>query len=291
MLHSVLTDPEFADNKLWIVTPTPGDYRLLGPYGERLTPARWSVLTDGLSLANQFRTSINTLRHARDGHWRIRTDDVSGQIEMSRQRARSVATLTQNTLTHPEYSGEVDLWLMAIAHVPELICEPGIIPISDQPSLKQMTHLWFSWREQLLARKIEDRVGPWGDCALTMASVYAQNQATRQVIQYEVTTSDNRAFYPVGFWYKNLPEGSFLGVADNSATVYGVPFCQVGEGWRSLTFDILPRFRQFILSAPNPLVDKDPAHWKIYMATWGTFTNGAARIVSRWRSFNLEYET
>lgn len=289
MLHSVLTDPEFTDNKLYIVTPTPGEYRLLGPYGETATQARWSVLTDGLLLSNQFRTSINTLGYGHDGSWRIRTGDVSGQVEMRRRNGHSVATLTQNTLKTDAYIGEVDLWLMAIAPLPELIPQPGIIDFDKQPSLAEMRALRFGWRERLIARESKPRVGPWGDCALMMSSVYVKNTQTGQTLQYEVVTSDNRAFYPYGFWYADLPEAVFVGMADNSETVYGLPYCQIGQE-RDVDFDILPRLRGSIEGCPNPAIDRDLANWKILMATWGTFTNGAAHITSRWSHLNLEYD-
>lgn len=287
MALSLLTDPGFTDNRLFIVTPTPGNYRLQGPYGEMPTSTRWPVLTDGLLLSNQFRTSINTLGSARDGAWRIRTDDVSGQVEMDRVKGRSIATLTQNTLKTPAYTGEVDLWLMAIAPVPGLIEQPGVIDFDSQPSIAEMHSLRFSWRESLLARESKPRVGPWGDCALMMSSVYAKNTQTGQTLQYELVTSDNRAFYPYGFWYANPPEGGFLGVADNAETVYAFPYCQIGQE-RDVDFDILSRLRGSIENCPNPNVDRNLKNWQILMATWGTFTNGAAKIVTRWSNMRLD---
>lgn len=290
MLLSLLTDPGFTDNRLYVVTPTPGNYQLLGPYGEQQTRARWSVLTDGLLPTNQFRTIINNLGYSvRDGRWRIRTDDVSGQIEMDRVERRSIATLTQNTLKTAAYTGEVDLWLMAITHIPGLVSQPGIIDFGEQPTIADMRALWFSWHEALIARESKPRVGPWGDCALMMCSVYAKNVKTGQTLQYEVVTGDNRAFYPYGFWFANLPDGAFMGIADSAEPVYAFPYCQVGEE-RDVHFDILSRLRGSIENCPNPNVDRELKNWKILMATWGTFTHGAARIVSRWSNMRLECE-
>lgn len=286
---SLLTDPGFADNRLYIARPLEaGPYQLLGPYGERATPARWVILTDGIGVDRQFRTVINNLGGRTDGDWRIRNTFVNGQVVVERDNRRTSLQLTQDTFEDAAYGcGEVDLFVMAIALVPGLITEPGIIPFSDQPSLAEMTNLTFTWRERLVSRTIGRRCAPLLDAALTMGSVYFKNTTTDQTFQYQVVTSDARFLLFEGSYFANLPGGEFVGVADNSATVYGLPYLQRANRKRTVQIDILPRVLTLLAAIPNVNVDKDPRHWYTLMTANGSYTNGKAKIVSTWSDINL----
>jgi len=282
----LLVDPGLTDNRLCLLSPIEaGPYQLRGPYGEKWTPARWILLTDGIGADHQFRLTIDNLGDPSDGIWRIDNNSTSGEVIVGRRGGRTSLVLSQDSSDDTKYGcDEVDLFVMAIAPV---VPESGVIPFSEQPSLAEMTALKFTWKESLLAREIGQRCAAGRDAALTMGSVYFKNIFTDQTLQYQIVTSDARSLLPVGSYYVNLPAGEFVGVADNSATVYGLPYLKPNARKRVVQIDILSRVLAVLAAIPNANVDKDPHHWYTLMTSNGSYVNGSAEIISTVSDINL----
>lgn len=294
---SLLQDPRLEDNKIYIATPTPGDYYLRGPYGIKGDTARWAVLTDGIGLDHQMHCYVN-VKSKREGHWSLSNNIKSATIDVAAMNGGSVYSLTLNT-TNSRYYGcdETDLLLMAITPIPGLVREPGIIPMDEQPSLADMQGLIMAWTERLHSTITLKRCDPGMDVAILMGSIYLKNQITNQTLQYEIVTYDSRDMRFNASLFANT--GEFVGIAD-SLHVYGGQYVPPGSVHR-VSIDVLSRLRTFIRSnaqsmttwepslktwkhgqdrglIPPPQFDPNLSHWKVLMASWGPFTNGSAAI-------------
>lgn len=309
---SLLTDPGLTDSKLHIITPTPDDYWLRGPYGILGDHARWAMLTDGIGMMHQMDTHIvpSDIR----GGW-LMCNDIESAVIQAKKRTQGTQTRTRYTLTldtrNEEYGcDETDLLLCAIGPVPNLIREPGIISMDEQPSLAEMQSLTCSWWESLFSSKTGQRCKPGYDMSILMGSIYVKNTETGQVLQYEVVTYDSRDMRFNASLFVNT--GTFVGIADSVHVYREIPYLDKGES-RVVSVDLLPRLRAFLtagsarsmiawqpsyksptvtraLTIAAPQFDPDLAHWKVLMASWGPFVNGSARVVSQLENIQLKAE-
>lgn len=309
---SLLTDPGLTDNAIYVVTPTPKAYRLLGPYGGLNRPnSRWALLTDGLG---RMRYYISRIR-PRESGWALR--DLPGDVKV-RSYVRNGAQVYEfelDTRSKKFYEGcgEFDLLLLAVTPLDDVfIAEPGLIPMEQQPSLADMKSLTMRYTEAVWGRKYVARCQPGYDCSLMMCSAYVKCETTDQVLQYEVITGDSRDMVFNASVFADT--GDFIGIADSS-TLYGVPYLTdqaSAIGPRTVTFDLLPRLRSFInpeqaqslvqyqpsykmpgvrYFAKLPTIkDPDLSKWKVLMASWGPFTNGAAVVQYQLSDIHLEAE-
>lgn len=304
---SLLQDPRLEDNKIYIATPTPGDYYLRGPYGIKGDTARWAVLTDGIGLDHQMHCYVN-VKSKREGHWSLSNNIKSATIDVAAINGGSVYSLTLNT-TNSRYYGcdETDLLLMAITPIPGLVREPGIVPMDEQPSLAEMDTLTASWEEGLIQFTQGQRCQAGYDMSIVMFSIYLKDTVSDQTFQYEVVTYDSRDMRFNASVYANT--GAFVGIAD-SCDYYAFPYL-VPDRPRVITIDVLPRLRQLIQASQSrslvawspsykspgatrslvapPILNPDLTRWKVLMASWGPFNNGSARIVSTLEGIELSY--
>lgn len=302
-MPSLLTDPGLTDNKLYVITPTPGDYWLRGPYGLEGDHARWSILTDGIDV--QMDTYLTT--EAPSGRWQMRNPPQTANIKMRRYGNKTRYTLTLDTRSETYGCGETDFLLCAITRIPGLIREPGIIPMDEQPSLAEMHSLTATWSEALADFIQGQRCQAGYDMAIMMFSIYLKDTVSDQTFQYEVVTYDSRDMRFNASVYANT--GAFVGIAD-SCDYYGLPYLGLDYP-RVVTIDVLPRLRELIRGAETrsftgyspsykspgatralidpPVFNPDLARWKVLMASWGPFNNGSARIVSRLEGIELSY--
>lgn len=321
---SILADRGMADNGFYVATPTPGDYKLKGPYGEMGNTRRWILLNDGIDPENHLLDEINNLRKPfvdwrNDGHWRIRNVGTSVQVTATRKRGGTEYEIVQDTRRGGYGCGESDALLLAIAPFvlgdgtsssrvrgnrqrkaeriwetrPEdlrstrdydYIVEPGIISFENQPPISEFSSLEFSWRESLDDVKIGRRCELGQDCAFFSTSVYVRNMKTGQVLQYQVITFNSWGYYFNRHEYARTPQSDFIGISDDVETVYGMRYLQVGQS-RKLVLDYLPRLKLILSNTRG--IQGSLSDWKILMIWVGSYVNGAARIVSRVSDVNL----
>jgi hypothetical protein len=214
------------------------------------------------------------------GAWSAINDIGSGQIQYI--DTISGYRIIQNTSDNFYTCGEVDLWLMAVAPLPDVsVVQPGVLSMTSQPyTLQTMSSLNFTWTEKLISASHGTRCGNGQDLASMIGAIYFRNIVNGQTFQYQVVTSDTRGFRPIGSWFGNAPSGAFIAVSDNIADTYGGAYLIPGGSSIRRSINVLPRAKEMLAAAPNANVDKDFSHWKIVMVIVGSYVNGAGQITA-----------
>ncbi len=83
-----------------------------------------------------------------------------------------------------------------------------------------------------------------------------------------------------GFFFKHNPFG-----VDDRLPLLGQAFIRNGEA-RSVTFELLPRLRELIASAPAEM-DHHPSHWVVSNTTIGQAIWGDFRLATQWDSVEI----
>ncbi len=169
----------------------------------------------------------------------------------------------------------------------------GIVPVSAQPTLAQLTSLVVSFGAQLTFANVPGGCG--GPCGASgnvdygFFTVGVPLDTQNQTLFFQVQIWDSRegkcggAQYACGartFWYQNTPPT--YGYSVSVGSMAGSSGCLTAGGSRhTYTINILPSILAGLASSGRPAtIDADPAHWRVSGLYVGTGIEGQAAVVS-----------
>jgi hypothetical protein len=317
---SLLTDPGFTDNKLWLA-PKNYNKEMYGQVGLKGQDSKWHIAQWGILEE----LPAETIFHPNFNIWG--TKNSYAKIRIKQSYFGNVIELTQDS-SDPNFGcNEFDLLLevnelRAYPNVPE-----GRIPIENIPTLDKINNLNMKLWAQVVYASHGSRCGNGEDLASTGLGLVFENSIKNQYLFYQIITYDSRPnlildkswfstnlnssnydksnmkMYgkPVlvpggkacnGIWFPTTP---YYGVSD-LINFYDKKNLVPGGKGIFYNFDVSNRIKELIEVGPseeylidNQLsqLDKDLNHWKPVGFYYGSYTNGEGKVKSRLASIDV----